>query len=81
MCSAGIGGRGSEGIRMAEVIHPCSKEQSVRTIRRIGVYLLLLAPEASRPLPRSICGRPVQPPCEAHADGDGVVGENVSAKS
>ncbi|MCP1661427.1 MULTISPECIES: hypothetical protein [Methanocalculus] len=34
------GGGVSERDRLAEVIRPCSKEQSVRTIRRIGAYLL-----------------------------------------
>ncbi|WP_292616663.1 hypothetical protein, partial [Methanocalculus sp. MSAO_Arc1] len=60
-----------------EVISPCSKEQSVRTIRRIGAYLLWLPPEYSRPSRASICGNPAQTPlrsiCGRVRGGGGLI--------
>ncbi len=72
----GYRGAGRRGSRMTEMINPCSREQPERRFIRIGVYLLWQP--RSIPAPPVLYLRPpVQPPCEAPADGDGAVGERL----
>ncbi|RQD81944.1 MAG: hypothetical protein D5R99_00535 [Methanocalculus sp. MSAO_Arc1] len=73
----GYRGAGSgEGIRMTELIHPCSREQPERRFRRNRGDICFWQPPKHPPLPHKASAiTRLNLLCEAFVDGAGAVGE------